>query len=152
MNKPASVSNRARVKARRSAVQALYQWNITSSSLSEILKEFMSERKELNKADKDYFVQLLDGVGKHRDELEDLMRDSLDRSVEELDPVERAILWLSVYELQHQPEVPLRVVINESIELAKMFGAEESHKYINGIVDKIGQTIRKHESKKANAG
>ena len=146
MNDSNRVSTRARIKARRSAVQALYQWLITETSLSEILDEFEAERRELDKADKVYFRSVVEGVGQHRDVLEALMGNCLDRPVNELDPVEHSILWLAIYEMKFQADIPVRVIINESIELAKMFGAEESHKYINGIVDRVSRQIRSNES------
>jgi len=149
MNKSGSFSRRARIKARRSAVQALYQWHITAGPLADILAEFQNERKQLDKADKDYFRELVEGVGKYRDKIEELMSSNLDRPVNELDPVERSILWLSIYELKYQPGVPVRVIINESIELAKMFGAEDSHKYINGVMDKVAHQIRSSETDNA---
>ncbi len=152
MSEQRGFSGRARIKARRSAVQALYQWHITANPLPEILAEFQDEEKRLEKADTEYFRDLVKGVGEHRNALEELMRSTLDRPVEKLDPVERCILWLSLYELQHHPEIPARVIINESVELAKMFGAEESHKYINSIVDKVARTVRRDETGNAVNG
>ncbi len=138
-------SRTARVRARRTAVQALYQWYMTGSDMSDVIKEFKQERKETKKADLEYFEALLRGIRKQQKTIEENYISLLDRSIEKIDPVERAILDLGVYELLYQPELPWRVVINESVELAKMFGAEESHKYINGIMDKAAQTIRATE-------
>ena len=152
MNESVKFSKRARVRARRSAVQALYQWHITSSPQSEIISEFLNERKELDKADKEYFVQLVEGAGHYRERLDELLSGTTDRPLDELDPVERSILWISVYELLYQPDVPARVIINESIELAKMFGAEESHKYINSVVDRIARQTRTGETENAVNG
>lgn len=139
-------STHARIRARRAAVQALYQWHITEDPLEDIVEEFENEAQRLTRVDRDYFRQLVSGVGEYKQELESLMVASLDRDIEQLDPVEHSILCLSVYELAYQPEVPLRVVINESIELAKMFGAEESYTYINGILDKVARVTRKDEA------
>ncbi len=146
MTETVAFSARARGKARRSAVQALYQWLITDSPLIDIHNEFKNERRELQKADQEYFKQLINGVGKYQDELEEMMRADLDRSIDQLDPVERAILLLSSYELKYELQTPKRVVINESVELAKLFGAEQSYKYINGIIDKLATRLRVHES------
>ena len=135
----------ARVRARRSVVQALYQWSMSGNSMREIIHEFELDRSELNKADVDYFRDILRGIDKLHEELEASLEPLLDRPLAELDPVERAILYLGVYELQHNLEIPYRVVVNEAIELAKMFGAEQSHKYVNGILDKAARQLRKVE-------
>ncbi|MBI2970545.1 MAG: transcription antitermination factor NusB [Gammaproteobacteria bacterium] len=135
-------STHARARARRTAVQALYQWEMTHDPVDHIIEEFKSDRQELKKADESYFTDLLVGVSDHRGELEQSLAEYLDRPLKNLDPVERAILCLAMYELQFRPEVPWRVIVNESIELAKMFGAEQSHRYINGVLDAAGRRIR----------
>ncbi len=140
--KKKSSSKTARVRARRSVVQALYQWSMDEKSMSEIISEFEKDRSELNKADIDYFRELLLGVNKHIDELDRHLSPLLDRPLVEIDPVEKAILHLGIYELLYHLELPWRVVLNESIELAKMFGADQSHKYVNGILDKAAHQIR----------
>jgi transcription antitermination protein NusB len=132
----------ARVRARRSVVQALYQWSMDDKSMSEVIREFEKDRSELNKADIDYFREILKGVEEHIEELDKQLEPLLDRSLSEIDPVESAILHLGIYELLYHLELPWRVVLNESIELAKMFGAEQSHKYVNGILDKAAHQIR----------
>ena len=113
--------------------------------MREIIREFELDRSELNKADVDYFRDILRGIDKRHEELEASLEPLLDRPLAELDPVERAILYLGVYELQHNLEIPYRVVVNEAIELAKMFRAEQSHKYVNGILDKAARQLRKVE-------
>ncbi len=145
-----SFSRHARVRARRSAVQALYQWEMTHSDIREIISEFMNERNEIKKADAEYFRELLMGVSAKSDELNAQVIPFLDRPLEKLDPVERAILLVGLYELMYRPELPWRVVVNESVELAKMFGAEQSHKFINGVMDKVARKIRSVEI--SNAG
>jgi N utilization substance protein B len=82
------------------------------------------------------------GVPTHLVELDELLKPSLDRAIESVDPVERAILRLGVYELSHKPEVPYRVVINEAVELAKVFGAEQGHKFVNGVLDQVAKKVR----------
>ena len=144
-----AVSKRARVKARRNTVQALYQWLLTSKEAADILSEFELDAHTLAKTDVDYFKELFLGVIKNKTELETQFIDLLDRSLDDLDAIERAILLIGSYELVHHIELPYRVVVNESIELAKTFGAEESHKYINGIMDRLAQQLRSMEIKQS---
>ena len=135
-------SMRARVRARRSAVQALYQWFLTERSMTEIITEFELERKELKKADGEYFRAILTGSAKNSAAISDTLTPFLDRSLDKLDPVTRAVLHLGMYELKYQPSLPWRVVLNESIELARVFGAEDSYKYINGVLDQAARRLR----------
>jgi N utilization substance protein B len=139
-------SKHGRVRARRTAVQALYQWDIAGGGMDEIIREFESDRAELKKADGSYFREILKGVIRHRVELETEISGASERSLQELDPVERAILYLGTYELMYRPEVPWLVVVNESVELAKMFGAEQSYRYINGVMDRLARELRADES------
>jgi len=138
-------SKHARIRARRSAVQALYQWHMTQIPMTEVIAEFVSEQARLKKADVDYFRELLQGTAKRADELDEQLVPLLDRKPNELDPVERAVLHIGLYELLTHEELPWRVVINESVELAKLFGAEQSHKFINGVLDKAAHQIRNTE-------
>lgn len=142
-----AASNRARVKARRNAMQAIYQWHMTNADMHDVIKQFKEERSEINKADIDYFEKLLHGVKKNTDTIRNNYQSLLDRPLEEIDPVELSILDLGVYELLYHPELPWRVVINEYVELAKMFGAEDSYKYVNKIIDQAAQSIRASEIK-----
>ena len=135
-------SPQARVRARRSAVQALYQWFLTERPMTGIITEFELERKELKKADGEYFRNILSGISTNSAGIRDALIPFLDRNLHELDPVTRAVLYLGMYELIHQPAVPLRVILNESVELARMFGAEDSYKYINGVLDQAAQRLR----------
>jgi len=139
-------SKHGRIRARRTAVQALYQWDIAGAGMDDIISEFETDRAELKKADGGYFRDIVNGVVRHRAELESAIAGASDRGLRELDPVERAILYLGAYELMYRPEVPWLVVVNESVELAKMFGAEQSHRYINGVMDKLARTTRAEES------
>lgn len=149
MSESASFSKHGRIKARRSTVQALYQCEMTQAATPDVIKEFMEERDEMKKADKEYFCELLRGITGKLDELNREMEPFLDRPVTELDPVERAVLHVGVYELLYRPELPWRVVVNESVELSKMFGAEQSHKFINGVLDKIARKVRVTEIRNA---
>lgn len=130
-----------RSKARRVALQGLYQWQVAETDLHDIMKQFQEDGR-LVKVDIELFQELLVEVSKQRNDLDAKYADFLDRSVSMIDPIEKIILRIGVYELENKPEIPYRVVINESIELAKRFGAEDSHKYINGILDKVAQSTR----------
>lgn len=145
-----SFSKHARVRARRSAVQALYQWAMSAVPIQDVINEFVNERSELKKADTDYFKEILRGTAKESESLDKQLIPLLDRTLDELDPVEKAILQIGIYELTFHPELPYRVVLNEAVDLAKMFGADQSHKYINGVLDKAAQEIRKVEMKSAS--
>ncbi len=136
----------ARTNARKAAVQALYQWQMTGQNLSEIERQFFEEER-LKDAQKSYFTELFHGVPKNLEAIDQALSEFVDRPVDMIDPVERAILRIGVYELLHRLDMPYRVVLNESINLAKYFGADGSHKYINGILDKIAQQKRAVEAK-----
>lgn len=145
-----SLSN-ARTMARRNAVQALYQWQITHVDLSEIERQFVEEHG-LGKADPGYFSELLHTIPARLDEIDRALVEFSDRGVEEIDPVERAVLRIGCYELMFRPDVPYRVALNEGVNLAKAFGAAHSHKYINGILDKIAHKHRPDEIAAHRAG
>lgn len=134
----------ARTRARRAAVQALYQWQVGGATPGEIERQFRAE-PALRSIDSEYFHELLHGVPGCIRELDAALEPALDRPIEQVDPVERAILRLGVYELVHRLDVPWRVVINEAVELARMFGAEQSHRYVNGILDRVARRARAPE-------
>lgn len=136
--------SKARTKARRNAVQALYQWQLTGQDVSSIESQFLLEH-EMTNVDVDYFCELLREVPLHLHELDDHIIEFIDRGIEEVDPVERAILRMSTYELEFRLDIPYKAVINESVEMAKMFGAEQGHKYVNGIIDRIAHKLRATE-------
>ena len=138
--------SQARTNARRNAVQAIYQWQMTGQNLSTIEQQFLEEER-LKNAQRSYFTELFYGVPKNLDSIDEVLSEFVDRPVEKIDPVERAILRISVYELLNRLDVPSRVVLNEGINLAKRFGAEASHKYINGILDTVAQKQRPLEMK-----
>lgn len=139
---PAPVNRYGRTRARRHAVQALYQWLMTGKDITDVIGEFDDDEKRLLRTDVPYFKTLLQGTVRHHSVLDKHIVGLLDRPIAELDAVERAILYIGCYELEHHTDIPWRVVVNESIELAKMFGAKESHKYINGILDKVAHVLR----------
>lgn len=136
--------SRARSRARQRAMQALYQWQIGGQDLADIEAQFLADQ-DMEGCDLDYFRELLHKTPAHLDVLDAAISPHLDRSVEQVDPVERAILRLGAYELKFRIDIPYRVAINEAVELAKRFGAEQSHRYINGVLDKVAQDLRKVE-------
>jgi N utilization substance protein B len=131
--------------ARRSAVQAIYQWQLTGYNLYEIERQFVEEHG-LSQSELPYFQDLLHQVPKKLDVIDAALAEYTSRPVEQIDPVERAILRISVYELMDRREIPYRVVVNEGINLAKEFGATQSHKFVNGLLDKIARKVRSAES------
>ncbi|MBL6986725.1 MAG: transcription antitermination factor NusB [Methylobacter sp.] len=143
--------SQARTNARKAAVQALYQWQMAGQDLSEIERQFLEEER-LKDAQKSYFVELFYGVPKNLDAIDQALSEFVDRPVDAIDPVERAILRIGVYELLHRLDMPYRVVLNEGINLAKYFGADGSHKYVNGILDKVAQQKRAVEIKSKTQG
>jgi len=138
-----------RSKSRQLALQALYQWQLASSNIKDIIQQFKDD-EEPNSYEEEYFSDLIRGVPTHLNELDDALAPYLDRAIASVDPVERAALRLGAYELLHHPEVPYRVVINEAVELTKIFGAEEGHKYINGVLDKLAKKLRPVEANAAS--
>lgn len=143
--------SQARTNARKAAVQALYQWQMAGQDLSEIERQFLEEER-LKDAQKSYFAELFYGVPKNLDTIDRALSEFVDRPVDTIDPVERAILRIGVYELLHRLDMPYRVVLNEGINLAKYFGADGSHKYVNGILDKVAQQKRAAEIKNKTQG
>jgi N utilization substance protein B len=143
--------SQARTNARKVAVQALYQWQMAGQDLSEIERQFLEEER-LKDAQKSYFVELFYGVPKNLEEIDQVLSEFVDRPVDTIDPVERAILRIGVYELLHRLDMPYRVILNEGINLAKDFGADGSHKYVNGILDKVAQQKRAVEIKSKAQG
>lgn len=142
--KPAKGKAAARRQARSLAMQALYQWHIAGQPLNEIEAQFRVDN-DFSKVDGAYFHEILHGVPRQKSEIDEDFRSFLDRPLDEIDPVELAILRLSTYELRNRHDVPYRVVINEGIELAKVFGATDGHKFVNGILDKLAPRLRAAE-------
>ena len=143
MNNPSTPS--ARRKARRFTMQAVYHWQLACADVSEIEAQFLANQ-DFAKADREYFHDLLHGVPAQVKELDELLTPFLDRRVEELSQIEKAILRLGAFELKERLDVPYRVVINEGIELAKVFGADDSFKYVNGVLDKLARKLRYQEA------
>jgi len=137
--------SRQRSRSRSLAIQALYQWQMAGQDIGDIVAHFVLEQ-DASKFDRDYFSELVHGVPARLDELDKALADCVDRALESVDPVERAILRLGTYELIEHPEIPYRVVINEAVELAKTFGAEKGHRYVNGVLDKAARALRPLEA------
>lgn len=142
MNKKISFAGRK--KARCYALQALYGWMLSENPLTDIEKHVLSDH-EKEDFDREYFHILLHKVPEKVTELESIMRPYLSRKLEEVGPIELTILRISVYELKELPAIPYKVIINEALELAKKFGSSDSHKFINGILDKVTKEIRSAE-------
>ncbi|MDA8961980.1 transcription antitermination factor NusB [Congregibacter sp.] len=130
-----------RRKARHYALQALYQWHMAGATSSAIEAEFRTDY-DFDVVDLEYFQALIHGVPPLVEELDSLLEPLLDRELRELDPIERSLLRMGGFELRDRIDVPYRVVINESVALAKKFGAAESYKYINGVLDKLARQLR----------
>ncbi|MBE1277120.1 transcription antitermination factor NusB [Enterovibrio baiacu] len=146
----------ARRNARHFALQAIYSWQLTKGNVADIEAQFLSAdnyeeeehqaeepRLRQPETDVDYFRDLFAGVVLNHQEMDSKMRPYLSRPIQDLDEMEHALLRLAMYELTKREDVPFKVVINEAIELAKRFGAEDSHKFVNGVLDKAVPTLRK---------
>jgi N utilization substance protein B len=135
---------RGRSIARKLAMQALYQWQLTQHSATEINKQFL-ESEESAGVDREYFAELVSGCIARHEELAGALRPFLDRPVDQLDPVETAILMIGMFELRERVDVPYRVVINEAVDLCKRFGATDAHKYVNAVLDRAARELRTAE-------
>ena len=135
---------KGRSNARKKVMQALYQWALSGNDLNDIEVQFHDEQ-DMSKVDQEYFHTLLHDIPAQVDQLDETYKSLVDLKGQELDPVERAILRLSAYELKNRLDIPYKVVINEAIQLAKTFGADQSHKFINGVVDKLAHQFRQIE-------
>ncbi|QIB66149.1 transcription antitermination factor NusB [Kineobactrum salinum] len=143
-SKPRNILAAERHKARHYALQALYQWYMAAAPLGRIETEFRTDY-DFAHVDLEYFQALLHGVPATVDELEAVIGPLLDRKLDDLDPIERSLLRMGVFELMQRIDVPYKVVINESVSLAKKFGATDGHKYINGVLDRAAHQLRKPE-------
>jgi transcription antitermination protein NusB len=151
MRPRADRSARARSLSRKLAMQALYQWQLAGQSASELQSQFAAE-EGYGDAEEEYFASLVDGVTTSVAALDTRLQLLIDRPLAQLDPVERAVLWIGIFELLHRPDVPYRVVINESVELAKRFGATDGHKFVNAVLDRAARELRSAELAAANGG
>ncbi|MWQ32719.1 transcription antitermination factor NusB [Glaesserella parasuis] len=131
-----------RRRARECAVQALYSWYISQNNIEQVELPFVTDQ-DMQGVDMPYFRKLLRGTVENVDAIDDILRPYLDRADNELDPIERTILRLAGYELKFELDVPYKVAINEAIEVAKVFGSDDSHKYVNGVLDKLAPALNR---------
>ncbi|MCB1561629.1 MAG: transcription antitermination factor NusB [Xanthomonadales bacterium] len=141
----------ARSRARRRALQAVYAWQLSATPIESVVTQFRSEQ-DMEVADLAYFEDLVNGVGQHQKAIDAALAEHLDREVEQVDPIERAVLRLAAYELLQRIDVPYRVVINEAIEITKRFGADHGHTYVNGVLDRVAANSRAAEVAAARQG
>jgi len=135
---------RARSVARKLAMQALYQWQLNGQPVADITRQFL-ESDESAGVDREYFSELIQGCIDGRERIQLAIAPFIDRPLEQLDPVETAILMIGVFELSSRVDVPYRVVINEAVDLCKRFGATDAHKYINAVLDRASREFRSAE-------
>jgi N utilization substance protein B len=135
---------RARSVARKLAMQALYQWQLNGQPVADITRQFL-ESDESAGVDREYFTELIQGCIDGRERIQLAIAPFIDRPLEQLDPVETAILMIGVFELSSRVDVPYRVVINEAVDLCKRFGATDAHKYINAVLDRASREFRSAE-------
>ena len=134
----------ARSRSRRRALQAVYAWQMSNSPINKVIEQFQNEQ-DMEIADLEYFEDLVRGVAQYHDELDVQLEKYLDRTLVQVDPIERAVLLIASYELLHLLDVPYRVVINEAIETSKRFGSDQGHTYVNGVLDKAAADWRTAE-------
>ncbi len=139
-----SAATAARRRARAVLIQALYQWQVSGEDPADIRVQFIDKRG-IGRADVEYFRELMHAIPAAVGRLDGFIEPLLQRSVALVDPVERAILRLACYELEQRWEVPARVIIDEAIELAKRYGAEQGHRFVNGVVDRLARRLRPRE-------
>ncbi|XLZ72301.1 transcription antitermination factor NusB [Massilia sp. SR12] len=134
-----------RHRAREFALQGLYQWLLNNEDATKVVNNIRAAHG-FDKADGEYFADLLRGTIKQSVELRELFAPLVDRGVNELSPIEHAVLLIGAYELKNHIEIPYRVVINEAVELTKSFGGIDGHKYVNGVLDKLAAQLRADEA------
>ena len=138
-------ANQPRSRARRRALQALYQWQITGQEAAVITRQFL-EVQDMSGVDEAFFLQLVEGVAREHEKLDESLGPFLDRSLDQVDLMERVVVRMGAFELIHCPEQPLRVVINECVDLAHRFGSEQGHSFVNAVLDSAGKELRPLEA------
>ena len=149
--RPKAAHTGARSRARELIVQSLYQMQITGTSEADLLSQFR-ERPDYERVDQEYFDEVLSAICRSTQMLEESIDQLADRPLSQLDPVERGILLLGIYELKNKPDVPFKVVINESVNIAKRFGAIDGHKYINALLDRAVEKLRPDQDSRGSRG
>lgn len=140
---------KARGKSRRFAMQAVYQWQMTGDSIAGIKQQFFDENN-FSLIDSGFFSELVSGVASSISDLDPLLEKYMTRTMESVDPVERAIMRLATYEFVNRLDVPYRVVLNEAVNITKEYCSEKSHTFVNAVLDKVAQEIRQVEFQEAN--
>ncbi len=135
---------RARHNARVKVMQALYQWELNDTGLSALEKQFL-ETQEMGRVDIEYFTTLLHAIPAEVTEIDSEISQSLERSAEQLDPIEQAICRIGIYELRNRHDIPVKVIIDESITIAKAFGSENSFRFVNGVMNQVAERTRELE-------
>lgn len=138
-------ANTRRAVARKLALQAIYRWQINTGPWQDLVQEF-DAAEDMPKADRQYFEALVSGIARDHAALDDSLASFMDRAPAQLDPVEHALLWIGLFELEHSPEVPYKVVISEAVSLTRRFGATDGHKFVNAILDRAAKALRIHET------
>lgn len=136
--------NGARALARKLALQGLYRWQLNPCPWQDLISEY-ELAEEAPRADREFFEALVRGVCEQREDLDAQLTTWCDRPAAQLDPVERAALYIGLQELRSHPEVPFRVVISEAVGLARRFGATDGHAFVNAVMDKAARALRPHE-------
>ncbi|MBA2648766.1 MAG: transcription antitermination factor NusB [Legionella sp.] len=131
-------------RARKLALQAMYQWHMSGAELTDIEAQFRSNNN-MDRVDGDYFCRILYGIPKQLTSLESSFSPYLDRDLSDLNPIELSVLRIGAFELLYCPEVPFKVVLNESIVLTREFGSQDGHKYVNGVLNKVARNVRTYE-------
>mgnify|MGYP001829141666 CR=1 FL=1 len=128
-------------------MQAIYQWLVNEDTpVKEIEKQFADDQ-EMQSANAEFFTELLTGVTANHEQLAQLLAPHVSRPLNEIDPVERAVLLIAAYELKYILTIPYRAVINEAVEVTKRYGAEAAHKFVNGVLDKLAAELRPDEKR-----
>lgn len=135
---------RARSIARKVAMQGLYQWQLNRQPVQDIINQFLAS-EDASGVDQEYLIELLTGATQGHEQINAAIAPFVDRPLDQLDPVETAILMIGMFELQSRIDVPYRVVINEAVDLCKRFGATDAHKYVNAVLDRAAREIRQAE-------
>ena len=151
MSKSSSTSAGARTRARELMVQGLYQKQIAGHTTSELVAQYRDDTA-YQRVDQEFFDQLFPAISDGQEDLEKKIDDLIDRPLEQLDPIELSILLIGVHELETRPDIPYKVVINESVNLAKRFGALDGHKYINACLDVAAKSLREIEVQAKSSG
>lgn len=139
------MSGSSRHLARRAAIQALYQWEMTQQPRLEIEKYFLADDR-LKKTDNAYFQELVREIPRLVEDIDSSLLPYIDRDIALVDPIEKAVLRLAAYELIHHAEIPYRVVLNEAIELSRTYGSDNGYRFVNGILDKMSAEVRSIEA------